>query len=175
MALSRRRALGLGIGGGLLVLLATAGLAIQPTVLLSPARPLRALTAEQYAILRAVAERMHPGKGPIPSASQLGVAEAVDELLANAHPGFAYDFGRALLAFESAAGHLVFDGHLKPFTRMTPEQQDKVLEGWREARSHLRRQIFHAMLGLCSAAYWGDPRTWPVIEYPGPPPRPRRG
>jgi hypothetical protein len=175
MALSRRRALGLGFGGGLLVVLATLGLAIQPTVMVPPSRPLRVLSVEQYAILRAVAERMHPGKGPIPSASQLGVAEAVDELLASAHPGFAYDFGRALLVFESAAGHLVFDGQLRPFTRMTPEQQDRVLAGWREARSHLRRQIFHAMLGLCSAAYWGDPRTWSVMEYPGPPPHPRRG
>ena len=173
MALSRRRALGLGIGGGLLVVLA--GLGLQSTTLVPPARPLKALTAEQYSILRAVAERLHPGEGPIPSASQIGVADAVDDLLSSAHPGFAYDFGRALLAFESAAGHLVFDGRLAPFTRMTPEQQDKVLEGWREARSHLRRQIFHAMLGLCSAAYWGDPRTWPVMEYPGPPPRPRRG
>jgi hypothetical protein len=175
MEWTRRRALGLGIGGGLLAVLATAGLAIQPTILVPPAHPLRTLTSEQYAILRAVAERFHPGKGPIPSASQIGVAEAVDELLANAHPGFAYDFGRALFAFESAAGHLVFDGRFTPFTRMTPEQQDRVLEGWRGARSHLRRQIFHAMLGLCSAAYWGDPRTWSVIEYPGPPPRPRSG
>ncbi len=156
-------------------MLATAGLALQPTELLAPARPLRVLSAEQYTILRAVAERFHPGKGKIPSASQLGVAEAVDELLASAHPGFAYDFGRALLVFESAAGHLLFDGRLTPFTRMPPEQQDRVLEGWREAGSHLRRQIFHAMLGLCSAAYWGDPRTWFVMEYPGPPPRPRRG
>ena len=173
MALSRRRALGLGIGGGLLVVLA--GLSLQPTTLVPPAAPLKALTAEQYSILRAVAQRFHPGKGPIPSASQIGVADAVDALLASVHPGFAYDFGRALLVFESAAGHLVFDGRFVPFTRMTPEQQDRVLEGWREARSHLRRQIFHAMLGLCSAAYWGDPRTWPVMEYPGPPPRPRRG
>jgi hypothetical protein len=175
MELSRRRALGLGIGGGLLFVLASAGVALQPTVLTPPSRPLRVLTTTQYAILRAVAERFHPGKGKIPSASQLGVAEAVDELLASAHPGFASDFGRALLVFESAAAHLVFDGHLTPFTRMPPEQQDHVLAGWREARSHLRRQIFHAMLGLCSAAYWGDPRTWFVMEYPGPPARPRRG
>src|SRR6185436_16135827 len=97
MALSRRRALGLGIGGGLLVVLATAGLALQPTTLVPPARPLKALTAEQYSILRAVAERFHPGKGPIPSASQIGVADAVDALLASVHPAFAYDFGRALL------------------------------------------------------------------------------
>jgi hypothetical protein len=173
MALSRRRALGLGIGGGLLVVLA--GLSFQPTTLVLPEQPLKALTPEQYSILRAVAQRFHPGKGPIPSASQIGVADAVDELLASVHPGFAVDFGRALLVFESAAGHLVFDGRFTPFTRMPPEQQDHVLEGWRDARSHLRRQIFHAMLGLCSAAYWGDPRTWPVMEYPGPPDRPRRG
>jgi hypothetical protein len=174
VALSRRSALGLGIGGGILLALGSASVVLEPTALVAPARPLRVLTPEQYAILHAVAERCHPGKGKIPSASDIGVAGLVDELLASADPGYAGDFGRALLFFESPWTRFFFEGRFLAFSRATPEQQDHILENWRDARSHLRRQIFHAMLGLCSAAYWGDPRTWAVIEYPGPPIPPRR-
>jgi hypothetical protein len=172
---TRRRTLQVGLLGSLALLVGTIGISLRRTVLRAPARPLKVLTAEQYSVLFAVAERFHPGKQPhVPSASRLGVAEDVDELLARAHPGFVSDFGRALLFFENATTRLLFEGSPTTFTSCAPEVQDRILEAWRGARSHLRRQVFHAMLGLCSAAYWGNPLTWPAMDYAGPPPLPRR-
>ena len=33
----------------------------------------------------------------------------------------------------------------------------------------LRRTVFRALSGLVSSIYYGDPRTWPGVGYPGPP------
>ena len=167
MTVSRRMVLAGGVGGTLV--LAGAGLTLWPSKLVVDPPTLKSLTATQYAVLVAVANRMCPGDDSCPSAAEIGVAAKIDAQLATMHPADAAEFGQGLMLLENAFVGLLLDGRMRPFTRLPAAQQDDVLNAFRTSKITLRRSVYKALRGLISASYWADPRLYATLGYPGPP------
>jgi hypothetical protein len=167
--INRREALKFGFFGAGALALGGIGLSTRSTLMQPAPGPLRALDAQEFSILAAIAARVCPREAPFPSPEALETAAQVDALLASTDPGFTRDLKRLLRLFENGLANFVFGARPQPFTRMAPETQDAVLEAWRTSRLVLRRTGFKALRGLAVAAYFADPATDAAVGYPGPP------
>lgn len=161
---SRRRLLwSLALGAAAVA--AGVGLAVVPPAARAPREPLRALTERSFAVLAAVADRVCPGGPGLPDAWELEVPEKVDAVLARLHPANATDLHRALLLLDNPLAGLLLDGRPATFTRASDETRDRILASWRTSRLQVRRASYQAIVGLVSAAYWSDPRTFAHLGY----------
>lgn len=168
MAFSRRNLLKFGLAGTALLALGGTGLALQQTVTREPRSPLRALTPRQFSVLAAVADRICPATGSLPSAWDLDVPEKVDALLARKAPADAEEFGLVLDLLENALAGLLLDGRFSTFTGASPDAQDAILRGMASSMLTPRRTMFAALRGLCTASYWSDPRASTHLGYTRP-------
>lgn len=166
---SRRTLLKVGAAGGALLVLGGLGLTLQPTVKVTPKRPLEALDPRAFSILAAVAETLCPGGGDLPTASDAEVAEKIDALLHQMSPLATVELSQLLRLVENALAGFLLDLRPRPFTACSAKTRARVLEDWRTSHLATRRAGFKALCGLCNAAYWGTPSTWPHVGYPGPP------
>lgn len=169
MALSRRTVIRYGLGGAVVLAAGGVGLSLQRTVARSPARPLRALDETSFSVLAAVADRISPARGDFRSASDLLVAEKVDDLLATVDPAVVEEVTQVLHLLENGLAGLVFDGRPRAFSALDPSEQDRALAAWKGSRWSLRRTAYRALHGLCAAAYYASPEAYPAVGYPGPP------
>lgn len=169
MAWTRRSVLGVGLAGAGLLAVAGVGVALRPTVMHAPARPLKVLSPRAFSVLVAVADRVCPGTASFPKASDLGVAELVDDLLATSDPALGAELGQALLLFDNALAGLLLDGRPRTFTAAPPEEQDAVLLAWATSGLTLRRKVLKALRGLIAGAYYGHPDVYAACGYAGPP------
>jgi hypothetical protein len=182
---TRRGFLKKTIGGA--VLLAAAGavpLALRKTRLRESRAPLRFFTPEEYSIFAAIAERVL-ARGPAdmppelaavaerrpapPSAADLDVAGKADAFLAPIDAASARELKQLLLLFDNALFSLATGGPPRPFTRMSPQEQDAHLERWATSRMAVRRTGFQALKRLTAAMYYSQPSTYASVGYPGPP------
>jgi hypothetical protein len=165
--MDRRSFLQRGVLGGLLLAVGgSVGLALWPTATTPrPRRPLHAFDERQFAILAAVSSRtvQAPGADPIE------IAHRVDERLGLAYPEVRGDIGKLLLLLENGLTGLLLDGRARPFTRLSPEAQDRALINWRDSKLALRRGGYGALRRLTQAAWYGPPDAWEATGYPGPP------
>ena len=169
MKWSRRRLIKTGLGGSLLLSIGGIGLSAQSTRIREPTTPLQALDPVGYSIMAAVADRIVPNGAQYPSASDVGVAEKIDALLATMHPGVGEELQEALKLIENATVGLLLDGRTTPFTASTPEVQDETLHSWQHSRIPVRKTAYRALQKLCTSVYWSDPQTFALCGYPGPP------
>jgi hypothetical protein len=162
VATSRRRFLRTGLIGGALLALGGVGLAFYPSKELGVATaPLEALDARAFQVLIAVASRVVTAKGSDPVA----IAQGVDHALSYALPETQEAINKLLGLFENALPGLVLDGRLQPFTRLSAESQDAVLESWRRSRIELRRTGYQALRKLVLAAYYMEEPSWGPLAY----------
>lgn len=166
----RRGFLKTGLVGG--VLLACAGVGYVATRKgpghALPAGGLKVLDAQEFSVLAAIAARVIPDRAGFPTVEEIGVAATADALLERVDPSAQQELKQLLQLFDNALSNALFGGHFRPFTALLPPAQDEVLRGWRDSRLLLRRTGFQALRGLVLAAYYGDPRTWKAVGYPGP-------
>lgn len=165
--MNRRTFIRRGLFGGLLLALGgSIGLATWSSDRMRrPKRALRALDERQFAILAAVAARTVGS----PQADPIEIAHRVDLQMSLAGAEARGDFGQLLLLFENALAGLLFDGRARPFTRLSPQAQDAVLEHWRTSRLTLRRSGYGVLRKLTQAAWYASPEAWAETGYPGPP------
>jgi long-chain-alcohol oxidase len=165
--MNRRTFLRRGLLGGLLLAVGgSIGLVAWPSNEKAHARrPLRALTARQFAVLAAIAGRTVTA----PKADPITIAERVDAQMALAPPEVRADFGKLLLLFDNALAGFVLDAQPRPFTRLSPAAQDDVLADWRDSRLVVRRSGYAILRKLTQAAHYAAPEAWPDTGYPGPP------
>jgi len=160
---TRRTFLKTGLLGGALLAVAGTGLALFPTRhLATPPRPLRVLDDRGFQVMVAVASRVvfDPGADPV------AIAQGVDELATRIPPEVQRDILRLLGLFESALGGLLLDGRGLPFTRLSPDAQDRVLERWRSSGIALRRSGYQGLKKLCYLAHYVQPSSWPAVGFP---------
>jgi hypothetical protein len=170
----RRRFLKRGLFGGALLLCAGAlPFAFRTTRRGNgPRGPLRLLSADEYAVLAAVAARIVPGDGADarwPRAEALDCAGKIDALMATVHPDVGNDFRRLLRLCESGFIGTLLAASPRPFTRASTAEQDARLEAWRRSRLALLRSGYQALKRLADAVYYSSPEIYPLIGYPGPP------
>jgi hypothetical protein len=130
---------------------------------------LQCLDVRAHAILAAVADRMCRAGSDGPSASDVKVVEKIDQLLASLPASAATELKQALLLLESPLFGALMEGRMRPFTRCSGDQQDRILAAWRDSRWPLRRTVYDALHALCMAPYWSDASLWDHMGYPGPP------
>lgn len=165
MVSSRRKFLKKGLFGGLLLALGGGVLALYPSGhVASPTGPLLALEPLSFQVLVAVAGRMVVAK----TANAVAIAHAVDLALTRTSPEAQADMNKLLSLLENALPGLVFDGRVQPFTRLSLESRDRVLESWRTSRFALRRSGYQALRKLCLASHYLEEKTWGPLGYKPP-------
>ena len=158
-----------GLGGASLLALGGVGLALRPSILKTPGRTLQALSPKEYSTLAAAAEVILPGGNGFPTASELQIAETVDQTLAPCHPGIVAEFKQLLALLENAVTGAVLEGRFSTFTAATSSQRAEALEGWRNSDSKLLKGAFKALHGLCTASYYNQSSVQTQVGYPGVP------
>jgi hypothetical protein len=172
------------LGGALL--LAAAGavpVALRKTRERAPRKPLRFFTPAEYSVFAAATDRilatspLEPSTelgppssrpaGPLPA--EVNVAEKADAFLAPLDAASAKDLKQLLMLFDNALFSVVMGGPPRPFTRMSPDEQDRHLRSWATSRLAIRRTGFQALKRLAAAIYFGSPETYASVGYPGPP------
>ena len=170
VAMLSRRRLAFGVLGGVtLAGLGGLGLAMQRTRRPAPpSQELLILTLDEHAIVSAVAARVCSPPGPdVPGADALEVGLLADRFLSRSEPEQIADVKTVLAIFESGlVGALVLQ-RTSPFTQLEAADQDRVLLAWRDSSVLLQRTIARALMGLTTALYFGHPRAWPSLGYPG--------
>jgi hypothetical protein len=166
---SRRRMLKAGLFGAAAVAVGSALLATQSTRTHTPHGQLRVLSAQEYAVLSAVAARILPGSERAPSGEALRVSDTIDALFADKEPDVQKGLKLSLVLLENALSGALFGERITPFTKLSPQGQDDTLRAFRASRLAVRRSIFVGLNALVSAVYFGDPRSFSAIDYPGPP------
>ena len=182
---TRRGFLKKTLGGA--ALLAAAGalpLALRKTQLRAARQPLRFFTLAEYSVFAAVAERVVArgpwqvppelagalrSRPPAPAPTEVDVAGKADAFLAPLDAASAKELKQLLALFDNALFSVLTGGPPRPFTRMSPVQQDEHLERWATSRMAVRRTGFQALKRLSAAVYYGAPETYASVGYPGPP------
>jgi hypothetical protein len=182
---TRRGFLKKTLGGA--ALLAAAGaipLALRKTQLREPRQPLRFFTPAEYSVFAAVAERVLArgadgipqelagvlrARPAAPAPAALDVAGKADAFLAPLDAASAKELKQLLALFDNALFGVLTGGPPRPFTRMTPAEQDAHLERWATSRMAVRRTGFQALKRLSAAVYYGSPESYASVGYPGPP------
>jgi hypothetical protein len=93
------------------------------------------------------------------------VARAVSGLAPNAQKELGELF--SLLGFPPT--RIALAGVMTAWADASPEAVAAFLERWRSSRWMLQRSAYDALHQLVLAAWYGNPRAWPSIGYPGPP------
>ena len=73
----------------------------------------------------------------------------------------------ALLAYAPSRGLIA--GIWSPWPEAAPDAIAAFLARWRDSRFALLQTAYGALHQLIVAAWYGSPRAWPAIGYPGPP------
>ena len=131
-----------------------------------------ALDSDARAILAAIIPVILEGALPVGS----DAAAARDETLAGAREAIAglppsvrreLDQLFALLAF--APTRCIVAGVWSPWPDASRESVAAFLGHWRDSRFALLRSAYEAMHQIVLGAWYGNPRSWGAIGYPGPP------
>lgn len=130
------------------------------------------LSASEFAVLSAVADRICPDLGPgNPGALALGGPEMLTKLIASSSAGLVKQLKQALAVLESPVVGLLTGERIRPFTQLAPAEQDAVLHSFRYSSLPPKRAIYRALRNMVAGYYYGDPRVWHVSGYGGPPQR----
>jgi len=167
----RRSLLRRGLIGGALLAAGGAGLLAFRPGRRMPAPPggLRVFSEHEAAVLDALAHRLVGALPGWPGVEEVGVVPVVDGIAARTEPSVQAELKQLLGLFDNALAGFLFGGRLRPFTRLDPADQDRVLAEWRDSRIALRRTGYNALRTLVLAGYYQSPLTWRPMGYPGPP------
>lgn len=131
-----------------------------PQAALAGAEP-EALSAKEYAVVRAAAEAMLVG---VPVAPDL-VAQRLDGELARVGDPVLGDMKTVLTVLE----HLtVLGGRLRRFTALGPAERAVYLDQWKQSRFELRRAVFQAVRSAVYFFAYCDDGTRPLTGFEGP-------
>lgn len=154
---SRRRLLTLlGIGGGAAVLV---GLGYRAISLGTAGPGLRALTANEYATARALADSLFPAEGALPDGNEVRVAEGFDAMVADSDPLAKRLFKVLLRGIEWAplpAGR---------FSHLDRPARREALLAWENSGIALRRSGFQTLKILMGTVYFEDARVRKAIGW----------
>lgn len=139
---------------GSLVLLAATVLPAGCTREEEAPRGLLVFTPGECLTMEAVAARIIPRGGVFAAgAGDVGVARRADRILVHLEADTQRRIARALRVFEYAP---LFSGHLRPFRRLSPAEQDRLLHAWHSSRRPFRAQVFDALKSLTLMAFYNS-------------------
>jgi hypothetical protein len=170
MKLSRRTFIATGIVGA--AALVTAGWLRGPHAPPSGV-PRRALDADGEALFAAVAPVLLDGALPAEAAARrAAVAQTLDGIdlaVAGLAPQAQAELRQLIALLALPPVRLGIAQVRASWNEADPAQVRRFLDRCRESSITLMRAAYGALHQLTFAAWYGNPRSWPAIGYPGPP------
>ena len=170
LLVSRRTLLKMGVAGAAALLMArwlyTAASAASETP------PARRLDAYARAILAAVTPVMLDGALPSGAEGEAALREAlagVEQAIAGLPPAAREELDELFSLLAFAPTRCLVAGVWKPWPEATRESVAAFLASWRGSRFSLLRSAYGALHQIILGAWYGIPRSWGTIGYPGPP------
>lgn len=166
--MQRRSLLGLGVVGGAVLALAGGGAALMYESAWRDGKLLPAGRRVLAAVARAVLDGSLPSDAVAQAAAidgHLTRMEATVSAMPTHTQGEIADL-LALLALPPLRATLA--GLSVAWERASVADMQSALQSMRESSLLLRRQAYSALRDLTHAAYFADPSTWPLLNYPGP-------
>lgn len=129
--------------------------------------PVGLLAAEDRPRLAAIARVM---LGPAVPAELSGrVVDSIDAMVRNLPASTQVELRDLLDLLGLAPARLLLAGFWSDWHEASAADVDAALNGWRTSRFATLRSAYAGLHELCTAAWYGDPASWPRIGYPGPP------
>jgi len=126
--------------------------------------------------LEAICDTFAPGGDGIPSATEIGVPDALlGTVDLNPRRSERRQFASLMRLWDTPALTALGGGGLRRFSELRPEERERVLLSWADSRSPQRRAVFQGLRKGILLSYYGqaaaDGGPSPVMEsigYPGP-------
>ncbi|MDF2770983.1 MAG: hypothetical protein K0S86_476 [Geminicoccaceae bacterium] len=124
------------------------------------------LSPAHRTVLDAVARRVVPHA--FANGRRVDIVPRIEDRLRDTPPEAQRDLERALTALGSRTAGVILSRELTPFTRLSPERQDRVLARWSASPLLTARAVYHGLRRLILAVYYSLPEAWDEIGYLGP-------
>ena len=115
------------------------------------------------AVLRALVEVVKPRKPGFDPPIEEHMVEFLDNFYSYFpwHLKLLFPLGLYLLEY----GTFLFQGSLRPFSRLGPDQRERYVQGWITSRMALRRDLIKGVKGVCLTAFYSHPEVMAHIGY----------
>jgi hypothetical protein len=121
------------------------------------------------AIVPAMLDGALPAAGLERRAALRETVDNVGRAIAGLPPAARDELGRLFSLLALPVGRRVFAGVEAPWNEATADDVSRFLDAWRRSGWALKRSAYDALHQLIHAAWYGNPRAWSTIGYPGPP------
>ena len=95
--------------------------------------------------------------------------DGFDVAVAGLTPSVQGEVAQLFSLLRIAPLRIVATGIVGPWSRTSPERIAQFLHDWRFSPLAKLRAAYDALHQLIFAAYYGNPKSWDAIHYPGPP------
>jgi long-chain-alcohol oxidase len=134
------------------------------------------LKARQRRALEAICDTFAPGDNVTPSATELGVPDALLAAVElNPRAAERNQVRQLLSLWDTALVTAIGGGGLKRFSALSQQERERVLLSWSDSRVTQRRAAFQALRKGVLLCYYGLPGpdggrspVWEAMDYPGP-------
>lgn len=169
--LTRRTLLKVGAAGGAALLLAR-WLYTGTSITTPPDARFIALDASAQAIVAAIVPVLL--EGALPTGQDAGPARAdvvtgVDQAITGLPPAARKELEELFSLLAFAPTRCLIAGIWSPWPEASRESVAAFLDAWRDSRFALLRSAYGALHQLVFGAWYGQPKAWQAIGYPGPP------
>ena|SRR5688500_10796236 len=121
------------------------------------------------AIVPAMLDRALPEPRSDRNAAVAETVDGVDRAIQGLPPSARAELGQLFALLALTPARRAFAGVASPWTEATREEIDEFLNAWRSSGWALKRSAYDALHQIILAAWYGNPRSWADIGYPGPP------
>jgi hypothetical protein len=132
-----------------------------------------ALGAHGRTVIAAMVPAFLDGALPEDGSRTTAIAEtvdAVDRAVAGLPPATQAELAQLFGLLTFAPARVALAGLVADWPRATPDAVAAALARWQASRLSLLRSAYDGLHQLVLAAWYGNPRAWAAIGYPGPPP-----
>lgn len=137
------------------------------------AAPRRALDADAEAIFGAIAPVLLAGAWPDDPLAQATARQqtlaGIDTAVAGLPPSSRKELAQLVALLSLPPVRLGLAGVHGSWHEATPREVRRFLDRCRDSSLLTLRAAYDALHALVLAAWYGNPRSWPAIGYPGPP------
>jgi len=121
------------------------------------------------AIVPAMLDRALPERPSDRDAAVTEIVDGVDHAITGLLPPARAELGQLFALLAMTPARRAFAGVAAPWNEATRDEVAAFLDAWRSSGWALKRSAYDAFHQLVFAAWYGNPRSWATIGYPGPP------